>query len=74
MKTRVSLKYLVHGCLWKQFLTSNLLQAPSNLIFETIFVTMRPLTQFQPKIRATKLQNSAKFRLTYLFTEVQIRH
>ena len=41
------------------------LQTPSNLIFLTIFLTMRPLTKFQPKIRATKLQKSFRFYLTW---------
>ena len=36
-------------------------QAPSNLIFLTIVVTMRPLTQFQSKITPTKLLKSATF-------------
>ena len=39
---------------------SNLPQAPLNLICLTIFVILRPLTQFSPKIRATNLQKSAK--------------
>ena len=43
---------------------SRSLQTPSNLIFLTILVTMRPLTKFQPKIRATKLQKSFRFCLT----------
>ena len=43
---------------------SRSLQTPSNLIFLTIFVIMRPLTKFQAKIRATKLQKSFRFYLT----------
>ena len=51
---------------------------PLSLIVLTILVALRPLTQFQPKIRATNLQKSAKICLTFdnyfseLFTEVQI--
>ena len=76
MKTRVCPKYFVNGCLCKQLFTSNLPQTPSNLILLTNFVTLRPLTLFQPKIRATKLQKARKFVLldNYfpdLFTEVQ---
>ena len=54
MKTRACLKYFAHGCLYNHFYTFNLLQAPSNLIILTIFVTMRSLTQFQPKIKSAK--------------------
>ena len=45
------------------------------------FVTLRPLTLFQPKIRTTKLQKKTKKKLKFvlldnyfpdLFTEVQI--
>ena len=46
MKTRVSLKYFVNDCFWKEFLTSNLPQIPSNLICLTFFVNLWPLTQF----------------------------
>ena len=65
MKTRVSLKYFVNNCLWKQISAFNSPQAPSNLISLTILVTLRPFTQFQPKIRAIKLQKSAKIYLTW---------
>ena len=64
MKTRVNLKYPANGCLWKHFFASNSTQTPSNLIYLTIFVTLRPFTQFQPKIRAIKLQKKAKNCLT----------
>ena len=33
MKTIVCLKYFAPDCIWKQFFVSNLLQAPSNVIF-----------------------------------------
>ena len=51
MKTRVCLEYFVNGSLCKQFFASN---SPKN------FVTLRPLTLFQPKVRATELQKSSK--------------
>ena len=60
MKTKVYLKYFVNDCLWKQSFDSNSPQVPSNLISFTIFVTLGPLTQFSPKIRANKLQKIAK--------------
>ena len=47
-----------------RFFASNLLQAPLNRIPWINLITMRPLTQYQPKIRAIKLQKSAKFCLT----------
>ena len=60
MKSRVYLKYFVNVCVCKQFFAFNLPQTPSNLFFLTNFVTLSPLTLFQPKIRATKLQKSTK--------------
>ena len=42
MKTRVSLKYFVTGCLWKPFFGSNLLQTPLILISLAISVTLMP--------------------------------
>ena len=60
MKTRAIPIYLFHDCLWKQFFASNLPQSPSILIF----LTIRLFTQFEFKIRATKLQKRAKFCLT----------
>ena len=58
MKTRVSLKYFMNDCLWKHFLASNVPQTPSNLISMTVLITLRSFTQFQPKIRAIKLQKN----------------
>ena len=55
MKTRVYLKYFLNDCLWKHSFAAKLPQTPSNLIWLTILVTLRAFTQFQPKIRATKL-------------------
>ena len=77
MKTRVSLIYFVHDCVWKQFFACNLSQSLSKLIFWTILVTMRLFTQFQLKIKATKLQKKLNLVLfdnyfSDLFTEVQI--
>ena len=77
MKTRVCLNYFVNECLCKQFFASNSSQTPSNLILLTIFVTLSPLTLFQPKTRATNLQKALKFVLLDkyfpdIFTEVQI--
>ena len=46
MKTRVCLKYFVNDCLWKQLLSCNLPQTPSNVISFTIFVTLMSFTQF----------------------------
>ena len=46
MKNRVCLKYFVHVCLCKQIFASNSAQVPLNLIYLTILVTLRPLTQF----------------------------
>ena len=66
MKTRVSLKYFVSFCLRKLFFDSNWPQIPSNLIALTFLVTLRPLTMFEPKIRAIKWQESPKFCLTWL--------
>ena len=43
------------------FFASNLPQSPLNLNFWIFLVTMRLLTQFQPKIGATKLRRKAKF-------------
>ena len=64
MKTRVSLKYFVIDCLWRHFFASILLQTPQSLILLTIVVILRPFTQFQPKIRASNMQKSAKIFFT----------
>ena len=62
--TKTSLKYFVNDCLWKPLFDSNSPQTPTNLIFLTILVTLRPFTLFQPN-RAIKLQKSAKICLTW---------
>ena len=65
-------------CETKQPFASNSPQAFLNLICLTILITLRPLTQFQPKIRVTNLQKLVlKIVLldncfSDLFTEVQI--
>ena len=56
MKTRVSFKYFVTGCLCKHFFGSNLPQTPLNVISLAITVTLVPFTLLSPKIRAVKLQ------------------
>ena len=66
MKTRISLKYFVSDFLWKQFFAPNSTKTHSNLISLTILVTLMPFVQFQPKIRAIKLQKCAKICLTWL--------
>ena len=56
MKTRAFPKYFVHDCITP---------GPfKHEIFLTDLVIMRPLIQFESKIRPTKLQKSAKFCLT----------
>ena len=63
MKANVCDKYFVYKCLWKQFFAFNSHQIPLKLIFSTILVTKKALTQFQSRIRATKLQTSANFSI-----------
>ena len=46
MKARVCLKCFGNDCLWKHFPASNSPWTCSNLICLTIFVNLRPLTQF----------------------------
>ena len=58
------LRILGNSCLQENFFAPNSLQNPSNPISLIHLVTMRPLTQYQPKIITTKLQKSAKFYLT----------
>ena len=53
-KTNFWLKYFVHNLLWKQSFASNSSQIPS------ILVTLKPLVQPQPKLKAPKLYISAK--------------
>ena len=62
MKTRDYLKYFVPDCLWKMLFVSNLLRICS-LKCLTILITLRPLTEFYPKIKATKLQKTATITL-----------
>ena len=65
MKTRVSLKYFVNDCVWKPLFDSNSTQTRSKLISMTILVTPWPFTLLLPKIRAIKLQKSAKICLIW---------
>ena len=60
IKTGVCPKYFLNGCLSKLFFPSNLPQTPLKFICLTIFVTLRPLTQFYSKVKATNIQKSAK--------------
>ena len=46
------------------FFAFNFPQTHLNSISLTILVTLRPLTQFEPKNRTTNLQKSAKISLT----------
>ena len=71
MKTRVCLKYLVYASLWKLFLPRNLPVARFNLICLTVLVTLRPLTQFEPRVRAIICKKSAKIS-SYLRTTFAI--
>ena len=78
MKTRVVsniLAMIVSNIFF--FFASNRTQTPSNLISLTLLVILNSLTQFQSKIRAIKVQKSAKTCLTCkyfpdIFTEVEI--
>ena len=65
MKTRVSLKYFVNDCLRKHFFASNWSLTSSNWISLNVLVTLRPFTQFWPKIRAIKTQKSPKICLAW---------
>ena len=64
MKTIICLKSFVNDYLQKQSFASNSPHTPSDLILFTNFVTLRPFTQFQLKIRTTKLPESAKICFT----------
>ena len=44
VKTTVSLKYFVTGCLWKPVFDSSSAQTPSKLISMTILVTLKDFT------------------------------
>ena len=74
MKTRVSLKYFVNDCLWKQSLDSILPQIPSNLISLKIFGNSK---YFHLKLEQLSCKNVLKIALRVncfydLFTEVEI--
>ena len=77
METRVCLRHIMNGYLWKEFLASNLPPTPPNLICLTIFVALRPFTQFNLKLDQLIFKNALKVILLHnyfyhLFTEVQI--
>ena len=75
----------MHYFTWKIELVSNILgmiisenlfasdslKTPSNLIWLKILVTLKPVAQFQPKIRELKLEKKAK-NLLYLVTAFPI--
>ena len=64
MKTRVSLKYFVAGCLWKFFFGFNSPQTSLNLISQAFSVTLMLCTVFLPRFSAFKLQKRTQFSLT----------
>ena len=68
VKTRVCLIYFVKDCLLIQLSASNLPQLPSKFIYETILVNVKLFTQFELKIRESKLQKRAKFCLNWITT------
>ena len=63
MKTRVSLKYFVTGCLSKPYFDFKLTQTPSNVVSPAISVTAIPFKLFKFKVRVAKLQERAKICL-----------
>ena len=64
MKTRVSLKYFVNGCLWKTFFLLVTDPDPFKLTFFGNFSNSNAFHTVLTKIRAVKLQNRAKIDLT----------
>ena len=62
IKTRVSLKYFVHDCLWKQFLLLSC-SRPFKPIFLTFFVTVRSLSQVNLKLEQLSCRKVLKFIL-----------
>ena len=61
-KTRVSHKYFVHDCLWKQFLLLSC-SRPFKPIFLTFFVTVRSLSQVNLKLEQLSCRKVLKFML-----------
>ena len=79
MKARVSLKYFVNDCLWKQVFASNSPQTPSNLTFLTILVTLRPSHSFNLNLEHLSCKKGLKFALlgncfSDLSIEIEIRY
>ena len=62
IKTRVSLKYFVHDCLWKQFLLLSC-SRPFKPIFLTFFVTVRSLSQVNLKLEQLSCRKVLKLIL-----------
>ena len=62
IKTRVSHKYFVHDCLWKQFLLLSC-SRPFKPIFLTFFVTVRSLSQVNLKLEQLSCRKVLKFML-----------
>ena len=65
METRVYLKYFFEQLCLETFFDSISPQTPSNLTSLNILVALRSFTMFWPKIRAIKLQKSAKISLSW---------
>ena len=62
IKSRVSLKYFVHDCLWKQFLLLSCSRA-FNVFLLTFFVTVRSLSQVNLKLEQLSCRKVLKFIL-----------
>ena len=60
MKTRVSLKYFVNYCLWKQFFDCNLPRKSSNLTAFPFSVILMPFTLPYTTMGANKWQKIRK--------------
>ena len=77
MKTRVSLKYLLNDCLWKQFLASYFVTDPFKFDLLDYFHKFNAFDSFNLRLeqlickRAVKVVFLDNF-FPYLFTEVQI--
>ena len=77
MKTRVSLKYIVNDCLWKQYFAPNLPHTPSSLISLTNLVTLSHFTLSKLKLEQSSCKKVLKFALlcncfSKFFTEAKI--
>ena len=77
MKTRVSLKYFVNDCHWKQYFVSNAPHTPSKLVSLTTLVTVAILHICNQKTKQLSCKKGLKFStlgkyFSHLFTEVEI--